>query len=225
MTRSTFVRVNAGVTALAATTLLLAASAEAQSVYTLVVDNNAVASSQAPNVFTALDINQLTADVGVRDSLPAFTRNEGRTITLPGGTVSHEGWLAVRSVPANWESQSGAADGLENFLYAGPGLGSPDSSGSRISKLGTTASVVPLRAAGLQLLVGRRVCAVAYDKELPRSPSGVTLSGKTLGIVALMVTNVSGGNGTTLPSVTGTVLEARDVCASNLVPMNDAPNP
>lgn len=204
--------------------LLLATPVRAQQPATvLLLDRNAIRANVAPNDFSPVEINATIADVGVRDSLPFFTSRGGQHLTLPGGTTGHEGWLAFKSIPSSWSS-SGETDGLDNFLYAGPGLGSPDTTGSRISQLGTRADVVPLGPAGLQQLAGRTVCAVAYSGELPRTASGVTLSGANLGILAFTVVGIAGGSGGTLPNVEVAVLDSLQVCGGDLVAMTDVPN-
>src|SRR6185436_2270479 len=86
-----------------------------QSALLMVMDQNAIAASQAPNNFTAADINQTIASAGVRDELPAFMRLRGQTVTLKGGTAGHEGWFAMTSLPANWVSAAGANDAGQNF--------------------------------------------------------------------------------------------------------------
>lgn len=204
--------------------LLAAAPAQAQEPATLILlDRNAIQANASPNYFPPIEINATIADVGVRDALPYFNVREGQRLVIPGGTTGHQGWLAFTAVPGTWSS-AGEADGLENFLYAGPGLGSPDGTGSRTSQLGTRADVVPLGPTGLQQLAGRTVCAVAYSGELPRSAAGVTLSGANLGILAFNVVATAGGSGTTLPSVEVQVLETRQVCGGALAPMADAPS-
>lgn len=204
--------------------LLLSTPVRAQQPATVVLlDRNAIRANVAPNYFPAVEINATIADVGVRDSLPFFTAREGQHLTLSGGTAGHEGWLAFKSVPASWSSP-GETDGLDHFIYAGPGLGSPDAAGSRISQLGTKADVVPLGPVGLQQLMGRTVCAVAYAGELPRSASGATLSGANLGILAFTVVGISGGGGATLPNVHVAVLDSLQVCGGDLVAMTDAPH-
>ena len=81
-------------------------------------------------------------------------------MTLPGGQDGNDGWFAIRSAPASWASETGVDDGLQNFLLAGPGLGSPDEDGNGTSLLGGVPNVVALRAAGLIPLIGRTACAV-----------------------------------------------------------------
>lgn len=209
--------------AVAAAALMCSAPAGAQNPATVVLlDSNAIRATAAPNHFAAVEINATIADVGVRDALPYFNVREGETLTLPGGTPGHEGWLTFTSIPATWSSE-GDADGLESYLYAGPGLGSPDASGSRVSRLGARPEVVALGPLGLQQLTGRTVCALAYAGELPRSAAGVSLSGANLGLLAFTVVATSGGNAATLPTVTVSVLETRSVCGGAVTPMVDAP--
>ena len=71
------------------------------------------------------------SDVGVREELPYFVVRAGQHVTLQGGTADNSAWFALRAVPEAWESEPGAADGLQNFELAGPGLGSPDASEER----------------------------------------------------------------------------------------------
>src|SRR6185436_10529378 len=105
-------------------------------------------------------INGLIAGVGVRDQLPYFRANVGLPLTLWGGQNGSNGWFALTAVPGAWPTETGANDGLQNFLLAGPGLGSPDAGGSRDSLLYSVPAVQPLGRAALQLLAGRQVCAV-----------------------------------------------------------------
>lgn len=206
-----------------AATALLATPAAAQTAATVVLlDRNAIQANVAPNNFAGLDINASIADIGVRDGLPYFTARAGRPVTLPGGTVGHEGWLVFASVPGAW-TPNADTDGLENFIWAGPGLGSPDAAGSRTTLLGPSAAVVPLGVTGLQQLVGQTVCAIAYNGELPRSTAGITLAVPTLGMLAFTVDALNGGTDTTLPFVDVTVRDTREVCGGALAPMANAP--
>lgn len=200
-------------------TLLLAASVQAQEPATVVLlDRNAI----APGSYAAVDINATIADVGVRDALPYFNTREGQAVTLPAGEPGHEGWLAFTAIPAGWTVNEDT-DGLENLIWAGPGLGSPDATGNRTALLGTKAEIVPLGPTGLQSLVGRTVCALVFAGELPRSAAGINVSGATLGILALTVDAVTGSAATALPSLEVTVRETRQVCGGALTPMLDAP--
>ena len=210
-------------TVVTAAALLLATSAGAQEAATVVLlDRNAIAVNVAPANFTAADINVPIADVGVRDALPYFNARPGKPLTLPGGVIGHEGWIAVSGVPAAWVPNT-EVDGLENFIWAGPGLGSPDAGGNRTSLLVSPTSLVPLGATGLQQLVGRTICAVAFRDELPRLENTVSLTGPTLGLLAFTVEAMNGGTATTLPFVDITIQDTREVCGGALVPMADAP--
>lgn len=203
--------------------LVFAAPAEAQEpAIALLLDRNAVQANVAPNYFPAVEINTTIADIGVRDALPFFSARVGDRLLIPGGSEGHEGWLAFAAVPAGW-SNAGDDDGLENLFYAGPGLGSPDSSGSRISQLGPRADVVPLGPVGLAALVGRTVCGLAYAGELPRSSEGVTLSGANLGLVAFAVAGVTAAEPNALPAVDVQILDVRETCGGTLVPLAPAP--
>lgn len=213
-----------GSAALAAALTFTAPAHGQESPTLLLLDANAIRSNVAPNQFAPVAINATIADVGVRDALPYFNVHEGQAIALPGGTPGHEGWYAFSAVPGTWSSSAGD-DGLENFVWAGPGLGSPDAMGSRTTQLGTRAEVIPLGMQGLQLLTGRTVCAVAYLNELPRSATGVSLSGANLGVAAFRVTSVSSDSSTANPIVQVQVLETREVCGGALAPMADAPAP
>lgn len=204
--------------------LLLTAPARAQEPVTvLLLDRNSIQAGVEPTNFPPAGINTAIADIGVRDALPFFNARVGQQLTLPAGSLGHEGFLAFVAVPPSWDSTAGEGDGLDNFVYAGPGLGSPDGAGSRVSRLAPTSQIAPLRDAGLQLLTGRTVCAVAYLDEIPRSASGASLAGPSLGVVAFSVLGVSDGDSTTLPSVVVSVRDTRETCSGNLMPMADAP--
>ena len=188
----------------------------------LVLDSNAISASAA-GPFTPIQINVPLADVGVRDSLPFFSEHEGQRIMLRGGFVGHEGWYAIRSVPTGWATEENT-DGLQNFVSAGPGLGSPDAAGNRSSLLESVRGVAPLQTAGLEMLTGRSVCAVVYANEIPRATDGVSLSGSTLGTVAFSVLSVNRGDDQVPTFVDINILDARQVCGGALVPMFDAPS-
>ena len=179
----------------------------------LFLDGDSIASDQAPTYFTSEDINASVAEVGLREQLPIFVGNVGQRLVLSGGTVSDEGWFALTEVPVGWATEEDV-DGLENFVSAGPGLGSPDDTGERTAKLGAVPYVLPLHTTGLLALVGRRVCGVVYAGELPVGGDGVAvLAGATLGIVAFSVVDVRTvpipGS---LPEIEIDILDASDVC-------------
>src|SRR5262245_55763889 len=56
--------------------------------------------------------NEGIAAVGLRDALPFFAARIGNSLVLPGGADGNDGWFAIRSVPAAWDSEPGAGDGL-----------------------------------------------------------------------------------------------------------------
>jgi hypothetical protein len=193
----------------------------------LVLDADAIAVGQPPNSFAETDINKDVADVGLRDRLPYFVRHVGDQIMLPGGQAGHEGWFALTSVPDTWQSAQGAGDGPQRFVLAGSGLGSPDVNDDRQSLLDNVAGVTPLRASGLQTLIGRHVCGVVYAAKISwtQDASGTSLRGATLGLVAFSVAAVGGGDAAEPPSVEIEILDAAQTCSGALTLMSDAPNP
>ena len=145
--------------------------------------------------------------------------------TLPGGVDGNDGWFAITSAPPSWASDLASNDGLENFLLAGPGLGSPDEDGNRVSLLGNVPNVIPVRAAGLSQLVGRTVCAVVFDGDIVVSaatPSAANLDGVNLGVVAFQVTSVDPAGGD-WPGVTIQILDARATCHGAVTAFVEAP--
>ena len=83
---------------------------------------------------------------------------------------------------------------VENFVLAGPGVGSPDENGDRESLLQAVPNVVPVRADGLALLVGRTVVRVIYANDVVTNNGSANLSGPTLGRVAFKVVSVRPGS-------------------------------
>ena len=84
----------------------------------------------------------------------------------PAGEVGDEGWFALTSTPDSWTAAGPSSDGIQNFVQAGPGLGSPDANGDREALLDKIPGVTPLRAEGLALLVGLSVCNVVFDSDV-----------------------------------------------------------
>ena len=210
MTSSTFQRVRriALTATVAGACALAAAAVHAQGAAPIVVllDKDAI----APNPEVGLSdiaVNATIAAVGVRDFLPAFTGRVGQHVTVPGGHVGSEGWFALTSAPVTWATTADGSDGLANFVLAGAGLGSPDENGDRQTWLNAVEGVQPLQAAGLQMLVGQSVCAVVFANDIPWTQTTTSLAGPTLGLMAFAVVGVSGGDGTTLPSVETQVLD------------------
>src|SRR5688572_20397541 len=137
-------------------------------------------------------LNDLIASVGVRDPLPFFAANVGQLFVLRSGLNGSDSWFAFQRAPIMWESGAGENDALENFVLAGPGLGSPDSMGQRASLLSDVEDVVPVRVDRASLLVGRSICAVVYDQDLVMSADGsrIDLQGPNLGMVAFRVSAI-----------------------------------
>ena len=199
---------------LAGVCALVGPAAQAQSgpPIVLLLDQDAIAPNQPPNAFSAVAVNATIAAVGVRDFLPAFTGREGEHVMLPAGQEGFEGWFALTSTPDSWVTTPEAHDALENFVLAGPGLGSPDENGDRQTWLGAVPGVQPLHTSGLQMLVGQMVCAVVYANEIPWTQTTTSLAGATLGMVAIAVVGVTSGDA---PSVEVQMLDPK-VCSGPL---------
>jgi hypothetical protein len=196
--------------------ILAAAPAAAQSGPVLVLlDKDAVAVSVAPNGFSPNDINATIAAAGVRDVLPFAPSHTGQPMSLPAGQIGSEGWFAFTSVPPSWSSAD-SNDGLQNFFFAGAGLGSPDSTGNRESLLDNISGIKPLHATELQMLSGRQVCAVVYAGDVAWSDAVTSLRGANLGIMAFTVLGTGGGDGVTLPNVSVQILDAGSTCSDVL---------
>src|SRR5690606_8493077 len=87
----------------------------------------------------------------------------GSTITLYTGEVGDEGWFALKTIPEAWKTAGPTSNGTENFLAAGPGLGSGN---DKEALLDNVPDITPLRAAGLKMLVGKTIIAVVYDSDI-----------------------------------------------------------
>jgi molybdopterin-binding protein len=167
------------------------------------------------------------AGVGVREELPYFQGHVDAQVVLTGGQNGNDGWFALRTVPISWSTGDGLNDGIENFALAGPGLGSPDDEGDRESQLTSVPNVVPVRAEGLGLLVGRMVCAVVYADDVlvaAGNPSTASLKGRTLGRVAFKVVSVIPTDDPAHPNVQVQIAEGHEVCAGVLAPFAEAPD-
>lgn len=163
-------------------------------------------------------LNDTIAAVGVRDPLPFFSANPGAHFLFRTGHDGTDSWFALERAPQHWASGPGAGDGLENFLLAGPGLGSPDPTGYRESFLVAVPDVVAIRATRALQLAGRAVCAVVYDSDL-RLEAGMTsmsLQGDNLGVVAFRVLNVMDANAQ-WPAVIVEILDFRETCSDGVV--------
>ena len=199
--------------------------------YFLVIDEDSIDNGSPPNLFSATAVNDQIAQIGLRTLLPAFSgANVGRTIVLHTGQVGDEGWFAPKTIPAAWRTAGQTSDGLRNYLAAGPGLGSRNAKGDREALLDKVPDVTPLRATGLKLLLGRRVCAVVYDSDVSINygPLNGSLKGDNLGRVALEVVGVTrfdGGSSSSLPKLRVRILDADAVCAESLALLTAAPTP
>ena len=198
-------------------------------VHLLVLDEDAIAKGQSPNLFSGEDVNDAIAAVGLRSQLPYFLRNDGKEILIPSGEMGDEGWFAPKTVRVAWrEAGPSAGDGLRNYLEAGPGLGRPDAKGNSESLLAPVPDLTPLRATGLAKLEGKSVCALVRkgDVGLRYSTLVGSLAGAYLGKVAFQVlgTVVSPkASQGVLPSVRIRILDADAVCEEPITPYLDAP--
>ena len=101
----------------------------------LIMDANSIAAGRPPGAAPE-DIKEADAAVGVRDSLPLFSKHVGETMVIAAGQDSVNGWFTLTAVPVTWASADADVDGPSNFVLAGPGLGSPDHLSSRVTLLG-----------------------------------------------------------------------------------------
>ena len=176
-----------------------------------------------PQFFSASDVNDDMASETQRNTLHYFRSNIGRTITIMAGQTGDEGWFAPNCIPAKWISNNMDDDntcltGVERQVairnYFGFNGINAIPSQERLDKI---PDVRPLRALGLNRLIGRIVCAVVYDSDISinydhDTPLGVNgnLQGETLGIVAFRVNQVrtlDDFSSSTLPEVQITILD------------------
>ncbi|MBN2364530.1 MAG: hypothetical protein EH225_00075 [Calditrichaeota bacterium] len=176
-----------------------------------------------PHFFTETDVNDDIASETQRNVLRYFASNSGRTITLKSGQTGDEGWFAPNCIPAKWISSFNFDDNtclmdperqmaIRNYF----GFNGPASIPSQ-ERLDKIPDVRPLRALGLNRLIGKVVYAVVYDSDISinydhNTPLGVNgnLQGETLGIVAFRVNEVrtlDGFSSSTLPEVQITILD------------------
>jgi hypothetical protein len=180
----------------------------------VLLDEDSIDNGQVPLFLTPEDVNDHIAAAGVRDPLPYFSANIGRRVTLPVGGGQDPGWFGLDAAPAGWTSSD--SSGLENYVLAGPGLGSPDEDGDRESLLGAVAGVSALGATDLTSLVGRDVCAVVYDGDLAPAIGETSLAGATLGLVAFQVHAVLSSDPAS-PRVEVDVRDPATICAAQIV--------
>lgn len=203
----------------------------------VVIDEDSIDNGNPPNLFSDFDVNDGIAAIGLRTPLSAFAGvNVGTVITLHTGEVGDEGWFALKTIPDTWAAASPTDDGLRNFVgnpsapfphNVGPGLGSGNDPEALLDKV---PEVTPLRAAGLKLLEGQRVCAVVYDSDVSINydPLNGSLKGANLGTVAFRVLDVrklEGFSSSSLPEVDIEILDAEEVCEGDLTLFTGAPEP
>lgn len=183
----------------------------------LVIDEDSIDNGNPPNFFSDRDVNDHIAEIGLREPLPFWLNNPGRIINLHTGQVGDEGWFALKTIPESWRQAGPTTDGACNYWKAGPGLGSADRNGDRESLLDKIPDVTPLRATGLKMLEGQRVCAVVYDSDVSINygPLNGSLKGANLGIVEFnvrRVTKLNGFSSWSLPQVEIEILRPNKEC-------------
>ncbi len=193
-----------------------------QSVF-LILDEDAIDNGSPPNYFSANAVNDPIADLARRTELRFFDRKPGEIIRLHSGTVGDEGWFAVKEIPGSWTAAGPTANGLQNYMgdnrlpyphQVGPGLGTGPNPEVLLDNVPL---ITPLRATGLDMLVGQVVSAVVYDGDLSINygPLMGNIQGATIGTVSFKVLEVkelttwSTGS---LPEVTIQILDANRVC-------------
>ncbi len=193
----------------------------------LLIDEDSIDNGNPPNDFSATDVNDQLAAVGLREPLDYFQANTGNRIELFTGQVGDEGWFALKTVPSSWQTAGPTDNGVRNYLAAGPGLGG--GADDREVLLDKIPDVTPLRATGLAMLRGETVCAIVYDSDVSVNYSPLTgnLQGANLGIVGFEVSSVAArtdGSDSDLARVT---IEIRDtaVCENTLYLFDNAPVP
>jgi hypothetical protein len=194
----------------------------------LIIDEESIDNGNEPNNFSANDVNDQLAAVGLRQQLRYFQENIGKTIDLYTGQVGDEGWHALKTIPSSWISTGPTPNGARNFLQAGPKLGGGgDDKEVLLDKI---PDVTPLRATGLTMLIGKTVLAVVYDSDISinYSPLNGNLQGANLGIVAFDVLAVSqrtNGSTSSLPKVTVRIRNAAQTANGALQLFSNAPAP
>jgi hypothetical protein len=181
-------------------------------------------------------VNDQIAALARRKELAFFNTHAQQVITLWTGQVGDEGWFALKTVPPAWNTAGPTPSGLRNFLgnpsqpyphNVGPGLGTGNDPEKLLDKI---RNVTPLRATGLKMLEGRRVCAVVFDSEISMKydPLNGSLKGANLGTVAfrvLSVTKLTGQSSSSLPKVDLRILDSESVCEEEQTLFLNAPTP
>ena len=144
------------------------------------------------------------------------------------GEVGDEGWHALKTIPTSWISAGPTANGAQNYLAAGPGLGTGNDDPEVL--LDKIPNVTPLRATGLAMLIGQTVLAVVYDGDVSTnfSPLEANLMGANLGLVAFDVVAVktrTDGSSGSLPRVTIAIRAVDAALAAPLKLFDNAPVP
>lgn len=194
----------------------------------LLIDEESIDNGNEPNYFKDSEINDDISEVGLRKILPYFNSksNKGKQIVLYTGQVGDEGWFAPTYIPSSWSNAGPGSEGSFNYFMAGPGLGHY----STEDYLDKVPGVVPLRATGLKMLIGKTVYAVVYDSDISinYSPLNANLKGENLGVVALTVLDVierKNGSSSSLPAVIVRIEDASLVATYPLVLFSNAPIP
>jgi hypothetical protein len=202
----------------------------------VIVDEDSIDNGGPPNFHSDRDVNDQIAKLALRSELPFFNANEGQTISLHTGQVGDEGWFAPKAIPAEWASGGPTTDGLRNYVgdpsqpyphNVGPGLGTGQDPEKLLDKV---PAVSPLRATGLGMLEGKRVCALVYngDVGVNYGPLNVSLKGANLGTVAFevgTVTPLAELSSSSLPQVEVEILDAEKVCEEPLQLFTESPEP
>ncbi|MEM9822750.1 MAG: hypothetical protein AAF985_16845, partial [Bacteroidota bacterium] len=133
----------------------------------LLIDEDGIDNNAQPNDFSAEEVNDQLAAIGLRNELTYFKDHPGELLDLYSGQVGDEGWFAIKTIPTSWQNTGPTNNGTLNFLTPGPGLGSSsDTNNDPEALLTDIADVTPLRATGLTMLKGKTVIAVVYDDDL-----------------------------------------------------------
>lgn len=194
----------------------------------LVIDEESIDNGNPPNNFSNVDVNDQLAEKGLRQVLAYFEQNIGDTIDLFTGEVGDEGWHALKTIPTSWISAGPTTNGAQNYLVAGPGLGTGNDDPEVL--LDKIPNVTPLRATGLAMLIGQTVLAVVYDGDVSTnySPLEANLMGANLGLVAFDVVAVktrTDGSSGSLPRVTIAIRAVDAALAAPLKLFDNAPVP
>lgn len=196
----------------------------------LLIDEESIDNGNPPNNFSANDVNDQLATIGLRQPLRFFENNVGREIDLFTGQVGNEGWFALKTIPSSWANAGPTGNGLRNYLTPGPRLGAPVPDDDREVLLDRIPNVTPLRAQGLAMLIGQTVYAVVYDSDVSINYSPLTgnLQGENLGVVAFDVVRVverRDGSSSDLPRVTIRIRSAEVISGLDLSLFSNAPSP